>query len=278
MTMAGRARRLGGLLLSLTFLQSAALTAGAKAERVGFTSEFIGAAPGLDGVITKEGWGMVEFTPEDAHAVISLESVAAADQDKAMEALPEKVSLYLRWDKTNLYVGIQVVNEKHHNPAIQKPYDIWIGDLLEFDVGVNPDNQAIRLRNSFALTADGKQYGLVYGKPSADGAQGVGDRVDGSFAVKRDGKTTTYEIAFKWSAYAASGATIGAGYKLYVYPQLHISGGENPAATTQPAQINPGSATGEPAAVAGVLLAALAGGTILLLPLHCKKSDALYYV
>ncbi len=311
--MARHARRLGVFLLSLAFLQNAALTAGAKAERVGLTAEFIGAAPTLDGSITEEEWGdpVAVFTPQDAHAVISLESVAAADQDKAMAALPEKVSLYLRWDKTKLYAGVQVVDEKHHNPATQKPYDTWIGDSLEFDVGINLDNQAIRWRNNFALTADGKQYGLVYGKPSADGVEGVEERVDGSFAIKRDGKTTTYEIAFNWSAYAAPGATIGAGYKLYVNPQLHIAdgetrgtgqgyedylgfmrygtkdgestlfplvtlsggegGGENPAPTTQPAQTKPSPTTGEPVAAAGVLLAVLSAGTVLLLLRRCKK-------
>ncbi len=181
-----------------------------------------------DGAITEKEWGKPLFSGDPTTAE------GFYVPEKLNDSLvPKDIKVYVRWDELNLYIGAEVEYKSFWNQ--QKKTDIWMGDSLEIDVCVSPDNQGSRWRtNSGYSVPDARGYSYIFSEPDPDQIKYVDYIAErrssyiGQSAVTLEGNTAVYECTFPWTAYGNNRA-IGNGQMFAVNIAFFLSDGSKNA-------------------------------------------------
>ncbi len=182
----------------------------------------------LDGTITEKEWGKPLFSGDPSAA----EGFYVPEKLKD-SLVPKDIKVYVRWDKLNLYIGAEVEYKDFWNEHTKT--DIWMGDSLEIDVCVSPDNQGSRWRtNSGYSVPDARGYSYIFGEPDIDQIKYVDYIAErrssylGQTEITLEGNTAVYEGTFPWTAYGNNRA-IGNGQMFAVNIAFFMSDGSKNA-------------------------------------------------
>ncbi|MFF2910336.1 alpha/beta hydrolase fold domain-containing protein [Paenibacillus sp. NPDC057934] len=118
----------------------------------------------------------------------------------------------LSWDAHNLYLGVEVTDDKHVQSASGDA--IWSGDSIQIGIGVaNSDGTVPSEYHELGAARDdnGTLYKWRWIAPSGFP---VGDAIDLKYTIKREDPKTTYELAIPWEELSHDTSLVKNGLKL----------------------------------------------------------------
>lgn len=177
--------------------------------------------PVIDGKVSEEEYGYTLYEYSYGSPGVYWQLDGKGDGERYGEAaLPAWTKLYMTYDTTWVYVGLET-NDKSHIS-----YDNWDGDYLEFDISLNFGDEYTDMsdRSRIALGIngeDGKESEFeeyFYLAAESSSAQGSSNY---EYKVVRDkaNSLTTYEFKMDWKTFFGSNGPVP---KMYFYAQLGI--------------------------------------------------------
>ncbi|MFE4710177.1 alpha/beta hydrolase fold domain-containing protein [Paenibacillus sp. NPDC056722] len=118
----------------------------------------------------------------------------------------------LSWDDHNLYLGVEVTDDKHVQPASGDA--IWSGDSIQIGIGIANSDGTVPSEYHELGAARGDNGTLYKWRWIAPSGFPVGDAVDLKYAIKREGLKTTYELAIPWEELGHETTLVKDGLKL----------------------------------------------------------------
>ena len=225
------------------------------------TAKKINTPPTIDGVISEGEWGEPFFDGDCSdERIVKPTSLPSS-------LFPTHLTIYVRWDETNLYVASQVTDPSYFNSHVG--IDIWKGDSFAVDICVDPELQFVRWRtNTGYSTTHNLTYSYVYGipNPSWTGINGLeierGPELEtGNSAASLSGNVATYELTFPWSYFKAL-YTVKPGSRVAVNFQNHIANGDKGTDSTYLGYIRYGTVDANGAAVYPIVILAEEDGSV----------------
>jgi acetyl esterase/lipase len=102
----------------------------------------------------------------------------------------------LAWDEDNLYLGVEVIDDKHEQSA---PGDaIWSGDSIQIGIGIANTDGTVPSEYHELGVARGNAGNLLKWRWLTPRGFNINDALELKYAVSRSDSTTSYELAIPW--------------------------------------------------------------------------------
>ncbi|MFC3747752.1 alpha/beta hydrolase fold domain-containing protein [Paenibacillus sp. GCM10012306] len=118
----------------------------------------------------------------------------------------------LSWDANNLYLGVEVTDDKHVQTASGDA--IWSGDSIQIGIGIAKPDGTVPSEYHELGAARGDDGTLYKWRWIAPSGFSVGDAIDLKYVIKREDSKTTYEMAIPWEELSRDTALVKKGLKL----------------------------------------------------------------
>jgi acetyl esterase/lipase len=118
----------------------------------------------------------------------------------------------LAWDADNLYLGVQVIDDKHEQSASGDA--IWSGDSIQIGIGIANTDGTVPSEYHELGVARGNAGNLLKWRWLTPKGFNINDFVELQYAVSRSDSTTNYELAIPWRELSNDITQVKQGMKL----------------------------------------------------------------
>lgn len=118
----------------------------------------------------------------------------------------------LTWDEDNLYLGVEVIDDKHEQSASGDA--IWSGDSIQIGIGIANSDGTVPSEYHELGVARGNAGNLLKWRWLTPRGFNINDALELKYAVSRSDSTTSYELAIPWRELSHDITQVKQGMKL----------------------------------------------------------------
>ncbi|WP_419886247.1 alpha/beta hydrolase fold domain-containing protein [Paenibacillus sp. B-A-8] len=118
----------------------------------------------------------------------------------------------LAWDTDNLYLGVEVIDDKHEQSASGDA--IWSGDSIQIGIGIANTDGTVPSEYHELGVARGNAGNLLKWRWLTPRGFNINDAIELKYAIERSGSTTSYELAIPWHELSYDITQVKQGMKL----------------------------------------------------------------
>lgn len=118
----------------------------------------------------------------------------------------------LAWDADNLYLGVEVIDDKHEQSASGDA--IWSGDSIQIGIGIANSDGTVPSEYHELGVARGNTGNLLKWRWLTPRGFNINDALELKYAVSRSDSTTSYELAIPWRELSHDITQVKQGMKL----------------------------------------------------------------
>lgn len=118
----------------------------------------------------------------------------------------------LAWDTDNLYLGVEVIDDKHEQSASGDA--IWSGDSIQIGIGIANTDGTVPSEYHELGVARGNAGNLLKWRWLTPRGFNLNDAIELKYAIERSGSITSYELAIPWHELSYDITQVKKGMKL----------------------------------------------------------------